>query len=297
MSEDLPIYYDHSYSVYESECPIKDTRFQPRGAIFIEADVKTTDDDWQPAIDEYKMVAVESTANQGLVGIIPWAPLNLGRSDLEKFHLEILAAGTPHSNSLVKGYRYLLQDKPDGAMLDEKFIDALNWLGEKGLVFDLGIDFHRRGAKQLNEFITLLGKCHNVRFMMNHFAKPDIGREESFEEWRILMMRIIEASENSSNELYFKFSGLFEEFGNVENVDDITIINKSIPYFRFLLKAVDTKKLLWASDWPVCSMVSGKAAFKRWSDITERIFDILGVEDDIRESIYGENALNGYNIK
>jgi len=60
----------------------------------------------------------------------------------------------------IRGYRYLVQDKPKGTMLQDGFIEGLKWLGKKGLVFDLGVDQHSGGKWQLEEAAEMIEKAH-----------------------------------------------------------------------------------------------------------------------------------------
>jgi L-rhamnono-1,4-lactonase len=60
----------------------------------------------------------------------------------------------------IKGFRYLVQDKPKGTMLTPGFVDGLKWLGRKGFVFDLGVDQHGGGKWQLEEAVEMIEKAH-----------------------------------------------------------------------------------------------------------------------------------------
>lgn len=93
------------------------------------------------------------------LAIIPWAPLPSGVEALERYVGEVeKRAGK--SWEKVKGFRYLVQDKPRGTMLTDDFIEGLKWLGRKGLVFDLGVDQHSGGRWQLDEAVEMIGKAH-----------------------------------------------------------------------------------------------------------------------------------------
>lgn len=98
------------------------------------------------------------------LGIVPWAPLPAGPEVLEKYIDAVRETATRDGDESVwgkiKGFRYLLQDKPDGTMLEQKFIDGLKLLGRKGLVFDVGVDQHRRGRKQLEETVEMIERAH-----------------------------------------------------------------------------------------------------------------------------------------
>ena len=90
---------------------------------------------------------------------IPWAPMPSGAAALERYlgrAQEAAGATWPK----VRGFRYLLQDKPDGTCLTDDFIGGLKLLGRRGLVFDLGIDQHRRGRIQLEEAVEMIDRAH-----------------------------------------------------------------------------------------------------------------------------------------
>lgn len=94
------------------------------------------------------------------LAIIPWAPLPSGVKALERYVGEVEKhAGQAFAK--VKGFRYLVQDKPRGTMLKDDFIAGLKWLGRKGLVFDLGVDQHGGGRWQLDEAVEMIGKAHD----------------------------------------------------------------------------------------------------------------------------------------
>lgn len=91
---------------------------------------------------------------------IPWAPLPSGPAALERY-LELAQKEAGDSWGKVKGFRYLLQDKPDGTGLTDDFIESLRLLGRKGYVFDLGINQHDRGRIQLEETVEMIDRAHD----------------------------------------------------------------------------------------------------------------------------------------
>lgn len=94
------------------------------------------------------------------LAVIPWAPLPSGPAVLEKY-LDLVKEEAGEAWSKVKGFRYLLQDKPHGTMLEDNFIESLKLLGRKGFVFEVGVDQHRRGKKQLEETLEMIGRAHD----------------------------------------------------------------------------------------------------------------------------------------
>lgn len=63
---------------------------------------------------------------------------------------------------LVKGFRYLVQDKPAGTMLSDGFIDSLRWMGRNGYAFDLGVDARSGGLWQLTEAVEMIERAHKA---------------------------------------------------------------------------------------------------------------------------------------
>lgn len=93
------------------------------------------------------------------LGIIPWAPVTSGVRVMEKY-LGIARQAAGEAWPKIKGFRYLLQDKPDGTMLDVNLIESLKLLGRKGFVFEVAADHSRRGDIQLDEVLAMVKQVH-----------------------------------------------------------------------------------------------------------------------------------------
>lgn len=119
--------------------------------------------------------------------IVPWAPVNLGGEKVEEYLAKAEEVAGPETWKRVKGFRYLLQDKPDGTGLTEEFVQGLRTLGRRGYVFDLGVDQHRRGKRQLDEAVEMVDRAHEgveegekVVFILSKSKSTDgmfLGRE------------------------------------------------------------------------------------------------------------------------
>jgi L-rhamnono-1,4-lactonase len=96
---------------------------------------------------------------QKCLGIVPWAPIPSGEEAMKRY-VEIGKERVGEKVwGRVKGFRYLVQDKPRGTLLGEGFVEALRWMGREGYVFDLGVDQHRGGKWQLEEALECIGKA------------------------------------------------------------------------------------------------------------------------------------------
>jgi L-rhamnono-1,4-lactonase len=95
------------------------------------------------------------------LGFVPWAPVVLGPEKLEEYLEKAEKEAGEETWRLVKGFRYLLQDKENGTALGEGFIQGLKVLGRRGFVFDVGVDQHRRGRVQLEEVVEMIDRAHD----------------------------------------------------------------------------------------------------------------------------------------
>jgi L-rhamnono-1,4-lactonase len=144
------------------------------GFILIEADRKNdAAKDWTAPLQEVawmrRLATGQAGADEGhaaadaslCLGFVPWAPMTLGAEELAKYLERAEEAAGAETWAKVKGFRYLLQDKPNGEALGEGFIESLKVLGRKGYVFDVGVDQHRRGRVQLEEVVEMIDRAHD----------------------------------------------------------------------------------------------------------------------------------------
>lgn len=185
----------HSLSDYRSDTQAPS---ELEGFIFLETDRKfdneaAENDEWKGKGWEGPLMEVEwlrriamGTPKDGeghtaedaklCLGIVPWAPVASGVEAMEAY-VQLAEQAAGGSWSKVRGFRYLVQDKPDGTMLEEKFIESLRWLGRKGFVFDHGVDHHRGGDVQLRDTIEMIARVHEgvpsaekTVFILSEFA-------------------------------------------------------------------------------------------------------------------------------
>lgn len=85
--------------------------------------------------------------------------------------------------SLIKSFRYLLEDSPAGFMSSPSFIAGLQYLGSQGFAFDLTVDsVNQQGV--LTEVVETIFKVREGQpsgeetvFILDHFAKPNLVSE------------------------------------------------------------------------------------------------------------------------
>lgn len=171
LTPDHPLSGQRSVAEYQSASSSN----SPSGFIFIEVDRKNADStDWTAPLQEIAwtrrlVTGAPSNPDEGfgaadaklVLGIIPWAPVNLGAAKLDEYLVKAEEKAGPETWAKVKGFRYLLQDKPNGTALGDEFIEGLKVLGKKGFVFDLGVDQHKRGRIQLEEAVEMIDRAHD----------------------------------------------------------------------------------------------------------------------------------------
>ncbi|KAG5950151.1 hypothetical protein E4U53_005440, partial [Claviceps sorghi] len=179
-----PAHGDDSLSALPSQCSVVEykaaTQSAPSllGFVLVENNRKhdleagaRDGEGWQNALDEVRFFKSISRGDprdgeghtaldaRRCLGIVAWAPLPSGPAVLARY-LSRVEEEAGEAWGLVKGFRYLLQDQPHGTMLTDEFIGSLKLLGERGFVFEVGVDQHKRGKKQLDEVVEMIGRAH-----------------------------------------------------------------------------------------------------------------------------------------
>ncbi|KAI1425644.1 amidohydrolase [Xylaria sp. FL1777] len=234
---------------------------------------------------------------------IPWAPLPSGPPAMERY-IELVRKEAGESWSKIRGFRYLLQDKPDGTMLQDDFIESLKLLGRKGYVFELGVDQHRRGRGQLEEVVEMIDRAHEsvpeddkVVFIINHMCKPDLEvytthTSTSFIAWRTAMFTLSKCSRT-----YMKLSGGFSEMPeSLKQRPHEEIFEALMPWLTIIVAGFGADRIMFASDWPVCTVGVGDGAWEKWKKIVERLCWMASFDDEQNKMIWGGTALKAYGI-
>ena len=113
--------------------------------------------------EEADWVTEVSKVDPRIRGIVPWAPLEKGEGAED-------ALAKLASNPLIKGIRRIIQFEADPEFcLKPGFVRGVQLLPRHGLSFDLCVNH-----KQLANTLKLVRQCPNVKFIMDHIAKPDI---------------------------------------------------------------------------------------------------------------------------
>ena len=177
---------------------------------------------------------------------------------------------------IMKGFRYVLQDKKDRAlMLHPVFKKNIALLHKYGFTYDLLIF-----KDQLGFVNQLVQQFPQQKFVLNHLAKPEI-KTKKIQDWNEAIIAIAK-NEN----IYCKLSGMVTEADwNKNTYQDF------VPYMEIILENFGSKRIMYGSDWPVCLLA---ADYENVFNIVEQFIGSLSNSE--QEDILGNNAINFYNL-
>jgi L-fuconolactonase len=183
--------------------------------------------------------------------------------------------GTPSGSWLV-GIRSLVQAEPDPSwLLRPSVIAALREVAARDLTFDLLVRSDQLGAAAGAAAAVPTG-----RFVLDHLAKPGIATR-GWEPWATHLTELA-----SCGNVAAKVSGLVTEADwSAWTVDDLR------PYVDHALESFGPQRLLFGSDWPVCTLA---ATYGEVVAATEVLTAALDPTE--RDAILGGNATALYRL-
>lgn len=220
-------------------------------------------------MDEAMWVAGLAEQEPRIAAIIPWAPLEQG--DAARAVLDEYAR-----NPRIKGVRRVIQFEPDIEFcLRPDFVKGVQALADYGMSFDICISH-----VQLANTIRLVEQCPDVRFMLDHIAKPDI-RNHALDPWRD-HIKTLAGFEN----VWCKVSGLVTEADHQQwTPADLK------PYIDHVVACFGTERICFGGDWPV---VLQAAAWGQWVETLHSALD--GVTQAELHRVFRDNAAAFYRL-
>jgi predicted TIM-barrel fold metal-dependent hydrolase len=173
------------------------------------------------------------------------------------------------SNPVVKGFRRVLHVMPDELSEGVLFRENVKRLSGTGLTFDLVVLPH-----QIPRAIALVDLAPDVQFVLDHCGVPDIkGNAEH--PWRERMSEIARRPN-----VVGKISGV------VAYADpDKWTVETLRPYVEHTIGAFGWDRVVWGSDWPVCTLGGGLST---WVAATHAL--IAEASADERRKLLSGNA-------
>ena len=184
--------------------------------------------------DETPELLALAETDEMVAGIVGWLDMSADDAILQLDHYQTLPGA-----AYLKGIRDIVQDHPDSNYLARPQVDKnVKELGKRGLAYDI-----LTKTPELPGAIELVKNNSDVQFILDHISKPYISKKE-FEPWRTLITEIAKF-EN----VVCKVSGIVTE-ADWKNwsIEDIK------PYFDIILENFGANRLMYGSDWPVCTL-------------------------------------------
>lgn len=243
--------------------PTRGGTFEINGIIFVEAAGDPRD-----AVPEVEFVTGQSRRDPRIRGIVAFAPLEKGvqaRAELDKLK----------KRPLVRGIRRLLQDEPVGFGLTPNFITGVQLLPDYNYTFDICIRHWHLG-----DAIQLVRACPRVRFVLDHFGKPDI-KNHLLEPWRTQISELA-----ALPNVNCKISGLVTE-ADLANWTPQDLQ----PYIEHVISTFGIDRVMFGSDAPVAYLAS---TYARWVETLDAFTSNLTESD--RAKVWHANAAAFYRV-
>ncbi|MGW2830796.1 amidohydrolase family protein [Streptomyces sp. NPDC001286] len=210
-------------------------------------------------------------AHDLVAGVVGWTDLT--RPDIadELARLRALPGGAH-----LKGIRHQVQGEPDpGWLLRPDVLRGLTAVAEAGLAYDLVVL-----PRQLPACAQAVAQLPRLTFVLDHLGKPPIV-SGALEPWAT-DLRTLAALPNT----VAKLSGLVTEADPAGwTLDDLR------PYVETALEAFGPDRLMFGSDWPVCTLA---ATYGEVVEATRRL--IAGLGESERTRIMGDTATRVYRL-
>ncbi len=218
--------------------------------------------------EENTFLLTLANQNDFIKGVVGWVDLQLDQ-------VEQRLARYSKSKKM-RGFRHIIHDEADvDFMLRPDFIRGIGLLKQFDFTYDILIF-----PKHLPNTLRLVRKYPDQPFVIDHLAKPII-RERKIEDWK-RELGAIAACEN----VYCKVSGMVTEAKWQDwRKEDFT------PYLDAVLELFGTNRIMYGSDWPVCTL---SASYEDMYEIVTNYFSKFSKIE--KENVFGSNAARFYHL-
>jgi len=220
------------------------------------------------SLEETRWLLELADGHPFIKGVVGWV-------DLRSTHVaDQLARFASHPRFV--GVRHVVQDEADPRfLLGDAFRHGIARVAEAGLVYDLLLL-----APQLPAATELVGLCPDQPFVLDHLAKPPIAAGD-LDPWRGDLRALARHPH-----VCCKLSGMVTEarLRRWRRAD-------FLPYLETALEAFSPARLLFGSDWPVCTLSAD------YGEVAGIVEDFLGaLSADERGAILGGTAARVYGL-
>lgn len=177
------------------------------------------------------------------------------------------------ANPFVKGFRRVLHVVPDTLSEQPLFRQNIQLLEGTDLTFDLCTLPH-----QIDKAVALADLAPDAQFILDHCGVPDI-KSGALESWQKGISEIAQR-----DNVVAKISGV------VAYAEPASWTVKTLrPYVEHVITSFGWERVIWGSDWPVCTLASSvDAGLSTWVATTHAL--LAGCSEDEKALLLSENA-------
>jgi L-fuconolactonase len=245
--------------LYKAAAPVQIEKF-----VFVEVDV-----DMPQHVAEAEWIDGLAKSEPKLAGMVAALPLEQGKAvagDLARI-AKLKAA---------RGIRRLIQNQADPDFcIQPQFIEGLKLLPQYDLVFDICIFHHH-----LPNAIKMVRQCPEVRFVLDHIAKPAIKAGIS-DPWR-QHMKELAALPNVT----CKISGVSTEADHKNWTPE-----QLKPYIAHAIEAFGFERCMYGGDWHVLELAG---TYPQWVEVVDWVIE--GASSEEKRKLYRDTATRVYRL-
>jgi L-fuconolactonase len=224
------------------------------------------------SVDETREFLQTAAATPFVAGVVGWVDLiDPGVDDA------IAAIAEAPGGEHLVAIRHQVHDEPDAGWLRRADVArGVRAVGRAGLAYDLLVR-----PRELPAALDIARTLPDVRFVIDHIAKPPIGGGE-LQPWADLIGPF-----GDLPNVWCKISGMVTEADwQAWRPDDLR------PYVGHVLDVFGPERLVFGSDWPVC-LVAGS-----YQQVFDAARAALGdLAPDETAAIFGGNAAEVYGLR
>lgn len=243
-------------------------------------------------------VAVQARASEGetryllsLAAQVPWVAGVVGWIDLQAPDIVARCAAwqeaQPSRGGHLVGFRHQVQDEADaqGWLLQPDVVRGVQAVQRAGFVYELLYT-----QRQLGALAQVVARHDGGPLVLDHLGKPDIAAMQAdaavFEDWRRALAPL-----RAAPHVFLKLSGLVTEADWQRGLDETAWlwIERCLDE---ALALVGPERLLWGSDWPVCTLATdADTVLRRFSQWLQ-----TRLSADGQQAVWAANAVRCYGL-
>jgi len=190
-------------------------------------------------------------------------------------------------NKHIKGLRRLMETTPSGFCLQPRFIHSVTYLGELNKHFEITIQ-----PTQLNDALSLVKRCPNTRFVIDHCGTADpkaflseknrggaMPMHEA-DQWKADMSRLADQPNTVC-----KISGIVAHAPNGWTTEHLA------PIVNHCLDEFGPDRVMFGGDWPVCLL---GARYGEWVSALKEI--VSNRPEGERQKLFYRNGTRTYQL-